>query len=151
MRAPRIRNLGTCFFVHLITFFHTRSCTSNFMHFKQLFLYACTLMCTSLCTQYKNGNILEWKVNLRSIPLTINPEPSLDIQTIYYRERKNRRVSCPHRAKQPGNFPSTMFESIEHDWSFLMLTFLHDGQMYFNKCMSHFRQTLQCFQTLPLA
>ena len=32
------------------------------------------------------------KVNLRSVPLIINPEPSLGIQTVCYRERNNRHI-----------------------------------------------------------
>ena len=59
-------------------------------------------------------NILEQKVNLRSIPLTMNPEPSLGIQTVFHRERNNIWVSCLPRTKQPDNFLSTVFESNEH-------------------------------------
>ena len=66
----------------------------------------------------RQRNILEWKVNLRSIPLTINPEPNLGIQTIFHRERNNRQVSCLPRTKQPGKFPSTVFDSSEHGRSF---------------------------------
>ena len=103
--ASKIRNFGNCFFVHLITCLRTRSCTSHFVPLKQSFVHACTLTCTSPCTYYKD------KVNVRSIPLTINPEPSLGIQTLFYRERNNRQVSCLSRTKQPDNFPLTMFES----------------------------------------
>ena len=67
-----------------------------------------TLTCISPCTYYKD------KVNVRSIPLTINPEPSLAIQTLFYRERNNRWGSCLPRMKQPDNVLSTMFESNEH-------------------------------------
>ena len=97
--ASRIRNLGTCIFVHIITYLCTRSCTSYFVHFKQSFLYVCTLTCTLLCTYYRDKNILEQKVNLRSIPLTINPEPSLGNQTVFYRERNNR-FTLGHVIKQ---------------------------------------------------
>ena len=34
IRASRIRNLGTCFSVYLITCLCTRSCTSDFVHLK---------------------------------------------------------------------------------------------------------------------
>ena len=107
VRASKIRNLGTRIFVHLITCLRTRSCTLHFVLLKQSFVHACT-SCTSPCTYYKD------KVNVRSIPLTINPEPSLGIQTLFYRERNNRQVSCLPRTKQPDNFLSTMFESNEH-------------------------------------
>ena len=107
----KIRNLGTRFFVHLITCLRTRSCTSHFVHLKQSFMHECTLTCISPCTYYKD------KVNVKSIPLTINPEPSLDIQTLFYGKRNNRQVSCLPRTKQPDNFLSTMFESNEHGWS----------------------------------
>ena len=33
-RASKIRNFGTGFFVHLITYLPTRSCTSHFVHLK---------------------------------------------------------------------------------------------------------------------
>ena len=48
------------------------------------------------------------------MPLTINPEPSLGTQTLFYRERNNMQVSCLPRTKQSDNFLSTMFESNEH-------------------------------------
>ena len=57
---------------------------------------------------------LEQKVNLRSVPLTINSEPSLGIKTAFYRERNNRLVSCQPRTKKTHNFPSTVLESNEH-------------------------------------
>ena len=107
-RASKIRDLGTSFFVHLVTCLRKRSCTSHFVHLKQLFINECALTCISPCTYYKD------KVNVRSIPLTINLESSLGIQTIFYRERNNRQVSCLPRTKQPDNFLSTMFESNEH-------------------------------------
>ena len=85
-RASRIRNLGTHFFVHLITFLRTWPCTSN----------------SHLCMLYTNlylamhllqrGKYFRAEVNLRSIHLTINPEPSLGIQTVSYRERNNRHI-----------------------------------------------------------
>ena len=75
-------------------------------------MHACMLTWTSPCTHNKD------MVNLRSIPLTINPEPSLGIQTSFHRERNNTQVSCLPRTKQPDNFPPTMFESNEHDRSF---------------------------------
>ena len=46
IRASRIRNLGTRFFVHLITCLLTRSYTFYFMHLKQLFVQVYTLTCT---------------------------------------------------------------------------------------------------------
>ena len=82
-RASRIRNLSTSFFVRLITCLRTRSRTSHFVHLKQSFVNECTAMCTLPCAYYKYRNILEQKVNVRSIPLTINPEPSMGIQTIF--------------------------------------------------------------------
>ena len=82
------------------------------VHLKQSFMPECTLTCISPCTYYKD------KANVRSIPLTINLEPSLGIQTLFYRERNNRQVSCLPRTKQPDNFLSTMFESNEHGRSF---------------------------------
>ena len=63
-------------------------------------------------------NILEWKVNLRFVLLTINPELSLGIQTVFYREKNNKRLSCLPRTKQPDNFQSTVIESSEDVWSF---------------------------------
>ena len=63
-------------------------------------------------------NILEWKLNLRSIPLTFNPEPSLGIQTVFYRETNNRQVSCLPRNNQPDKFLSSLFKSNEHGQSF---------------------------------
>ena len=39
----------------------------TFMHLKQSLVHACTLKCTLPCTYYKDRNILEQKVNLRSI------------------------------------------------------------------------------------
>ena len=43
------------------------------------------LMCTLPWIYYKDRNILEYTVNLRSIPLTINPEPRLGIHFAFYR------------------------------------------------------------------
>ena len=48
----------------------------------------------------------------------MNPEPILGIQTVFYRERNNRRVSDLPRTKQQDNSPSTVFESNEHGPSF---------------------------------
>ena len=110
--ASKISNLGTRFFVHLITCLCSGSCISHFVHLKQLFVHECTLTCTSPCTYYKDN------VNIRSIPLTVNPEPSLGIQTLFHKERNNRQVSCLPRTNQPDNFPSTMFESNEYGRSF---------------------------------
>ena len=53
-----------------------------------------------------------------SMLLTINPEASLGIQTVIYRERNNSQVFCLTRTKQPDNCPSSMFESNEHGRSF---------------------------------
>ena len=104
VKASRIKNLVTRFFVYLITCLRSRSCISHFVHLKQSFVHASTLTCNTSCTYYKEKNILEQSINLRSIPLTINPEPSLGIQTIFYRERNNRQVSCLPITKQPHNF-----------------------------------------------
>ena len=49
---------------------------------------------------------------------TINPEPSLGIQALFYKGRNNRQVSCLPRTKKPDNFLSTMFGSNEHGQSF---------------------------------
>ena len=111
-RASKIRNLGTHFFMHQITCLHTWLCISHFKHLKWLFMHECALMCTSPSTYYKD------KVNVRSVPLSINPEPSLGIQTLFHKERNNRQVSCLPRTNQPDNFPSTMFESNEYGHSF---------------------------------
>ena len=77
------------FFVNLITCLRTRSCTSNSR--------LCTCVCQRLprCAPTTKTNILEQKVNLMSIPFTISPEPSLGIQAVFYRKRKNTQVSCP--------------------------------------------------------
>ena len=64
------------------------------VHLKQFFMHKCMLMCTSPCPYYKD------KVNVRSIPLTINQEPSLGIQTSFHKERNNRQVSCLPRTKR---------------------------------------------------
>ena len=65
-RASRIINLGTCFFVHLITCLHTHSfvdgCVDAKVHLAVLLLQ-------------RQKYFREYKVSLRSIPLTINPEP----------------------------------------------------------------------------
>ena len=74
-------------------------------------------MCTNV---YLTVHLLERqkyfreKVNLRSIPLTIDPKPSFGIHTVFYRERNNRRVSCLPRIKQPDNFQPIVFESNKH-------------------------------------
>ena len=62
-RTSRIRNLGTRFFVYLITCLRTRSCASHFVHLKQSFLHTCTLTCTTPCTYNRDRNILEQKIN----------------------------------------------------------------------------------------
>ena len=115
-RASRIKNLGTHFFVHLIICLCTHSCTSNILPLEQSFVHTQAVTCTLLYTYYNDRNILEWKINLRSISLTINPEPGLGIQAIFHRERNNRQVSCLPRTKQPDNFLATVFESNEHGW-----------------------------------
>ena len=56
-RASRISNLGTCFFVHLITCLCKWLCTLHFVHLKQPFVHTCTLTHTLLCTNYKDWNI----------------------------------------------------------------------------------------------
>ena len=53
----RIRNLGTLFFVHLITCLRTLSRTSHFVHLKWSFGHASALMCTSPCTYYKHRHV----------------------------------------------------------------------------------------------
>ena len=103
-RLQELKILLNVFFVYLITCLRSRSCISHFVHLKQSFVHVSTLTCNSSCTYYKEKNILELSINLRSIPLTINPEPSLGIQTIFYRERNNRQVSCLPIPKQPHNF-----------------------------------------------
>ena len=45
------------------------------------------------CTYYK------YKVNISPVSLTINPEPSLSIQTLFHKERNNTQVSCLPRTK----------------------------------------------------
>ena len=77
------------------TCFHTRSCTSHFVHFKQSFVPTCMLTCTSPCTYYKD------QVNVRSIPLTINPEPRLYFiekeitdRSLVYLEPNNQTTFC---------------------------------------------------------
>ena len=45
------------------------------------------VMCAPVYVTYcKDRNILEQKVNLRPIPLTINPEPTLGIHTFLYKK-----------------------------------------------------------------
>ena len=78
----------------------------------------------------KDKNILEQKVNLRSIPLTINPEPSLGVQTVFHRKRNNRQVSCLPRTTKPDNFPSTVFESSEQGRSFPVFVGLRQRGSY---------------------
>ena len=53
VRASKMRNFGTHFFVQLITCLRARSCTSHFVHLKQLFMHVFMLTCTSPCTYYK--------------------------------------------------------------------------------------------------
>ena len=48
-------------------------------------------MCAVPCAYYKYRNILEQKVNVRSIPPTINPEPSMGIQTIFIEKETTDR------------------------------------------------------------
>ena len=98
-RALTIRNLGTHFFVNLITCLHTQSCTSHFVHLKQSFMHQCMLMCTLPCTYYKA------KVNVRSIPLTINQnlvwvsrfsfiEKEITDSSLVYLEPNNQTTFC---------------------------------------------------------
>ena len=62
-RASRIRNLGTTFFVHLITCLHTRPCTSN--------CCSCTYVhCLSRHAPTKKTNNLEYKVIFHLISST---------------------------------------------------------------------------------
>ena len=116
-RASRIRDLGTHFFVHLMTCLHTRLCTSQFVYLMVSFGHTCTLTCTSPCINYKDKNVFEQKVNLRVIPLTINSEPSLGIKTVFLQRKKQQKGLFLARTKQPDNFQSTVFESKEHGWS----------------------------------
>ena len=46
-------------------------------------MFAYTIVHYSPCIYYKDINVLVQKVNLQSVPLTINPEPSLTIQTVF--------------------------------------------------------------------
>ena len=74
-RASRIRNLGTLFFLHLITCLRTQLCTSHFVHLKKLFKHVCMLLkCTSLCTYYKDGHVfyLQFTINVFQIYFLIS-------------------------------------------------------------------------------
>ena len=126
-RASKIRNLSAAFSVHLITCLCTRSCTSYFLHLKQLFVHACTLTCTSQCTYYKDRNILEQNVNLRSIPLTINPEPSMSIQTFFI-EKETTDGSLIYR--EPNNQLKATSMVNEHGRSFPVLVDLRQRPDY---------------------
>ena len=70
------------------------------------------------------------QINIRFTPLAMNPEPGLGIQTVFYRETDNRWVSCIPRTNQPDNFPSTVFESNEHGWSFPVFVGLRQRGCY---------------------
>ena len=114
-RASRITKLGTYFFVNQIVCLRTRI---GHLTFRALQIVVCARVYANVCLAMLLLNILGQKVNLRYISLTINPEPTLGIQTVFYGEINNRQVSCLPRTKQPDNFPSTMFKSNEHGWSF---------------------------------
>ena len=60
-----------------------------------------------MCTYYKDKNVWAYKINLRSIPLTINPEPG---------NTECRGEPLKQNQKQ-DNFPSSVFESNEHSLS----------------------------------
>ena len=51
---------------------------------KKSFVHMCMLMYTAPGTYYKDKNILELKVNLMSIPLTISLEPSVDMRLFLF-------------------------------------------------------------------
>ena len=72
------------------TFFRPTNNTFVHMILQLTFQVPQIVIHTRVCTYYKDRNILEQRVNLRSTPLAINPEPSLGIQTDFYRERNNR-------------------------------------------------------------
>ena len=117
-RASRIRNLSTRFFMHLITCLRTRLCTFHFVHLKQSFLHACTLMSTSPCIYYKDRNILKQKLNLVLFHSPSTQNLVWVSRLFFYRRRNNRRVCCLPRTKQPDNVLSNVFESSEHGSSF---------------------------------
>ena len=82
-RVSRIRNLVTRIFVHLITCLRRCWCTSHFLHLKKLFV-----------KDYKDKNILEYKLNLRPILLATNPEPEYTGYTdCFYREKTIKNES----------------------------------------------------------
>ena len=89
-------------------------CIVYWIHFQNIYTSTCqkTLLHALFCLFLKL--LKAFSVSLRSIPLTINPEPSL----FFCRESNNRQVSCLPRTKQPDNFSSSVFESNEHGWSF---------------------------------
>ena len=89
------------------------ACTIVHLTFRapQTVVRACTLTSTSPCTCCKDKNILEWKVNLRFFPLSINPEYILGIQTFFiekettdgslvYPEQTTRHFSVNYASKQ---------------------------------------------------
>ena len=107
LRASRIRNLGTHFFEHLITCLCTRSCTSHFVHLKQSFVDVWMLT----CTYYKDKNILEYRINLRSI----KHQPRSWVYRVYrlfFVEQKQLQTCLLFKQNQkPDNFQLTLFES----------------------------------------
>ena len=82
------------------------------------YMYANVYLTTHLLQRQKYFRI-EGKLKVCSAHH--QPEPSLGIQTVFYRQRNKRQVSCLLRTKQPDNFPSTVFKSNEHGWSFPVL------------------------------
>ena len=64
IRASRIRNFVTHFFVHLITFLSTPSCTSHFVHLKYSFVHACT-QCVPRCAPTTKIEIFQSRGKLK--------------------------------------------------------------------------------------
>ena len=108
VRASRIRNFGTRFFCAPNNMFVY---TIKHLTFRAPQVGVGTLPCTSPCTYYKDKNILQQKVNLRSIPLTINREPSLGIQTFL-------QGKVPQKCLLSTQNQTTVFEINDHSWSF---------------------------------
>ena len=114
-RASRIKYLGTCFFC----------APNNMFAYMIVYLTFCAPRIVVRADVYANiylaVHLLQiykyFRVEGRLKVYKVNPEPSPGIQTVFYRERNNRQVSCLHRTKQ-SDFPSTVFVSNEHGQSF---------------------------------
>ena len=128
IRASRIRNLGTRFFVHLISYLRTRSCTSHFVHLKQSFVDAWTLTCT-----YYRDNILEYKINLSKV-YSANHQRRTWVYRVYrlFFIKKKPLQTCvlSKQNQRPDNFLSTVFESNEHGLSFTVFVALRQRDCY---------------------